>query len=132
MKPNSRSEIIVLSLALLVTLPVLLGISVAGLLGARVGWPGLWLVVIAATCIAVLVWGLQAPTGTPAMQRFGAAFAVYAPAFLLGTLIFTAMGLSTLTLGRVTLVAVVVAGANIFLAQIFFTMGCAANLWECP
>jgi hypothetical protein len=37
-----------------------------------------------------------------------------------------------LTLCRIGLVALLVGSANLFLAQLFFVWGCAANLWDCP
>src|SRR5262245_32226597 len=121
-----------LRLILVATLPVMVGTLISGVLGARLGTWALWAGILAAICLAVLGLGLQEPSATSAIGRWGTPLAVFAPAFILAGCVLSLQGLSTLTLGRISSIAVIIGLANLFLAQFFFVLGCTGDLWECP
>jgi hypothetical protein len=117
--------------ALLATLPVLLGVLVAGWLGRKRGAIALWACLGATAIICVGVWGAPM-SDAPLLQRYGVPFAVYVPPLLLAGGVLSMLGRPRWTVASVALLAMVVAASNIWLGQYFFVLGCTGNLWECP
>src|SRR5689334_17626556 len=74
---------LMLSLLLLATVPVLLGVGAGGYAWLRFGSTGLWVGLASAGLAAVLFWALRSAGGTFAEQVL-APIAVYFPALLLG------------------------------------------------
>jgi hypothetical protein len=120
-----------IGLALQATLPIFLGVLLAGWLGRRRGAPALWAGLSATALIAVGVWGMPM-SDAPLVQRYGAPLAVYVPPLLLAGVALSLLGRPRWTVAAVSLLAGAVAASNILLGQFFFVLGCAGNLWECP
>jgi hypothetical protein len=118
-------------LALQATLPVLIGVLLAGWLGQSRGTGALWAGLAMTALVAVALWGVPMSTA-PFLQRYGAPLAVYVPPLLLAGVALCLLGKASWTVPTVSLLALVAAASNIFLAQFFFVLGCAGNMWECP
>jgi hypothetical protein len=121
-----------IGLVLFATIPVILGVVVAGYLGATRGSLVLWVTLAGVAVLAAVLWGLQAPPSAPFVQRFVAPISVYLPPLLLAGAILSALGRPRWTTKTLTLLALGAGLANVFLAQFFFVLGCAAELWVCP
>jgi hypothetical protein len=119
-------------LALLATVPVLLGVAAAGYLGAIRGARALWTALAFTLVLAVLVWGWWGSGLSPFVQRFVAPIAVYLPPLTLAGVALSLLERPRWTVKTVSLVAIGAAASNIFLAQFFFVLGCAGGLWVCP
>ena len=118
-------------LALAVTLPVFVGVLAAAYFGATKGLAVFWACLALFALGGVLWWGLQTSDASFA-QRFVAPLAVYVPPFGVAGAILHARGRSQWSRRFVVPVAAFVSVANLFLAQVFFAAGCAAELWVCP
>ena len=120
-----------LSLLLLATVPVLLGVGAGGYAWLRFGSTGLWVGLASAGLAAVLFWALRSAGGTFAEQVL-APIAVYFPALLLGGAVLVLRGRHRWTAPGIGFLAVGMALLNVWLAQVFFIAGCAADWWVCP
>jgi hypothetical protein len=120
-----------IGLALQATVPVFLGVLLAGWLGRRGGAVALWAGLSATALLAVVLWRMPMSDAL-LVQRYGAPLAVYVPPLLLAGVALSLLGRPRWTVPAVALLAVAVAVSNILLGQLFFVLGCAGNLWECP
>jgi len=122
---------VILRLLLLATIPVLLGVGIGGYAWLRSGSRGLWMGLASVGLAAVLLWALRSTEGSFA-ERFIAPVAVYFPALLLGGAVLALSGRRRWTTFRVGFLAIGMAVLNVWLAQFFFIVGCAADWWVCP
>jgi hypothetical protein len=122
---------LMIGLVLLATVPVILGIVIAGFAQLRYGTAGLWIALGLAGLAGVLLWGAQT-AHAPLAQRFGAPVAVYFPALLLAGAVLTLTRRRQWTPLGIGFLALGIAVLNVWLAQSFFVAGCAAAFWECP
>ena len=120
----------IIVLILQATLPVAIGIAIAGWAARGAGQFGLWLALFLTLCVAAYAWG--AGWEAPFAQRFLAPLSVYVPPLLLGGIGLNLLGANRWRVVPVLLLAFGVAITNIVLAQVFFVFGCSAQLWDCP
>ena len=121
-----------LDLALTETIPVLLGVLVAGYLARWKGIPALWLGLAAALANGILIWALPFGGQEKVAQRLLAPLAVYAPPLLLAGVVLSITLRRRLSHRSIIAIAILVACANLVMAQFFFATGCAIEIWDCP
>jgi len=109
---------------MLATLPVLLIVATAGVLGARHGSSTLWGALAVGTSVVVIVWSFK-NSDEPFMSRFLAPVAFYLPSLLLAGFVLSILGNLAWTPLTVSLVAFGAAVSNVFFAPFF-------SPWELP
>ncbi len=119
-------------LALQVTIPIVLGIALAAWVGRRAGQRGIWVALGVVLFCAVVMWGVGWGRPEHFVQRFVAPVSIYAPPLVLGGITLALLGPSRVKVLPVAITALGWGVANLGLAQFFFVLGCALQVWICP
>ncbi len=116
-------------LGLVVTVPILLVVAVAGFLASDYGPSALWGGLATGLVLTIGAYGFSLRSG-PFMSRFVQPVVFYLPPLLLAGLYLSTWGQRELTPAIIGLVALGSAATNILLAPMFFLMGGALGAWE--
>ena len=116
-------------LGLVVTVPILLVVAVAGFLASDYGPSALWSGLATGLVLTIGAYGFSFRSG-PFMSRFVQPVVFYLPPLLLAGLYLSTWVQRELTPAIIGLVALGSAASNILLAPMFFLMGGALGVWE--
>jgi hypothetical protein len=121
----------VLGLALVLTVPVLLAVLLAGILGEMKGPLALWGTLVATVAIAVAIPPLKL-TRISFTEQYIGPIAAYGPALILGGVLLHLVGRARWRWAYVLPIAFGSAAANLVLAPVFWVAGCTVQWWYCP